>query len=250
MSKNSKHKLKRFTLEEHLLEFKYCLMKVIFSFIIITIITFQFSWDIFYLLSKPLSKLSEGEGNFHFIYTKLTEGFMTELKISFISSLFLCSPIFFYQLYKFLEPGLYKKEKKVVMPYIFFPPMLFLIGVLLVYFVVMPITWRFFISFQDITPKHGIPIILEAKISEYVDLIVELFIGFGLAFQLPILLVMLTKLKIINYHQLKKFRRYSIVLIFILAAILTPPDVISQVILALPLVLLYEISILLCKRVK
>ena len=100
---------------------------------------------------------------------------MTELKISFISSFFLCSPIFFYQLYKFLEPGLYKDEKKTILPYIFFPPVLFLIGVLLVYFVVMPITWKFFISFQNISPKNGIPIILEAKVSEYVDLVVELF---------------------------------------------------------------------------
>ncbi len=250
MSRNSKHKLEGFTLAEHFLEFRSCLMKVVLSFIIVTIITFQFSWDIFRFLSKPLASLSGDYGNFHFIYTKLTEGFMTELKISFISSFFLCSPIFFYQLYKFLEPGLYRDEKKTIMPYIFFPPLLFLIGVLLVYFIVMPITWKFFISFQNINPKNGIPIILEAKVSEYVDLVVELFIGFGLAFQLPILLMMLTKLKIINYLQLKKFRRYAVVLIFILAAILTPPDVISQVILALPLVLLYEISIFLCKRIK
>lgn len=250
MSESSQNTLKGFTLEEHLLEFKHRLAKIVLSFIVITIITFQFSWDIFHLLSKPLSKLSEDYGNFHFIYTKLTEGFIAELKISFISSLFLCSPIFFYQLYKFLEPGLYKDEKKIIMLYIFFPPVLFLIGVVLVYFIIMPITWKFFVSFQNISARNGTSIILEAKISEYVDLIVELFIGFGLAFQLPIILVMLTKLRIITYMQLKSFRRYSIVLIFILAAILTPPDVISQVILALPLVLLYEISIFLCKRLK
>ena len=248
--KKDKVNLKTYTLEEHLIEFKNRFLKIFFSFIIFTIITFQFSWEIFNILALPLTKISNDSKNFHFIYTKLTEGFMIELKISFISSLFLTSPIIFFQLYKFLEPGLYKNEKKALVPYIFFPPVLFITGILIVYFIVMPITWRFFIGFQNLDIKNGVPIILEAKISEYIDLILELFIGFGLAFQLPILLIMLTKLNIINYTQLKKFRRYAIVLIFILAAILTPPDIFSQLILALPLVLLYEISIMLCKKIK
>lgn len=248
--KKNKVNLKTYTLEEHLTELKNRLLKIFFLFTIFTIITFQFSWEIFNILASPLTKLSKHPENFHFIYTKLTEGFMTELKISFISSLFLTSPVIFFQLYKFLEPGLYKNEKKVFLPYIFFPPILFIMGILIVYFIVMPITWKFFIGFQNIDIKNGVTVILEAKISEYIDLILELFIGFGLAFQLPILLIMLTKLGIINYTQLKKFRRYAIVLIFILAAILTPPDVFSQLILALPLVLLYEISILLCKKIK
>ena len=245
---NNSVDFKAFTVEEHLLEFRMRVAKVFFPFLIITAITFQFSWEIFQILSEPLAKISKNYEHFRFIYTKLTEGFMTELKISFISSLFFTSPIFFFQLYKFFEPGLYKNEKKLIFPYIFFPPMLFLIGIILVYFVVMPITWEFFTSFQNIKPKNGIPIILEAKVSEYIDLIVELFIGFGLAFQLPILLVMLTKLNIINFYQLKKFRRYSVVLNFIAAAILTPPDVISQLVLALPLIILYEISLFLCKK--
>ena len=247
-TKKNKVNLKTYTLEEHLYELKKRFLKIFLLFIIFTIITFQYSWEIFNILALPLTKLSKNPENFHFIYTKLTEGFITELKISFIFSFFLTSPVIFFQLYRFLEPGLYKNEKKVLLPYIFFPPVLFLIGIVLVYFIVMPITWKFFIGFQNIDLKNGVKIILEAKISEYIDLILELFIGFGLAFQLPILLIMLTRLDIINYNQLKKFRRYAIVLIFILAAILTPPDVFSQLILALPLVLLYEISILLCKK--
>ena len=251
IQKSCKNALKVFTLKEHFLAFRCCLIKILCFFFLMTIVTFQFSWDIFYFLSKPLSNLAYSYGNSHFIYTKLTEGFMTELKISFISSFFFCSPFIVYQLYKFLEPGLYQDEKKIIIPYLFLSPLLFLLGVLLVYFVVMPITWKFFMSFQNIKPQNdGMSIILEARISEYIDLIIELFMGFGLAFQLPILLLILTKLQIINYEQLRKFRRYAVVLIFILAAILTPPDVISQIILALPLVLLYEISILLCKRIK
>ena len=248
--KKKKNKLKEFTLEEHLSELKSRLIKVLLFFFVVTLVSFRFSWDIFAILSEPLVKLTASNTGFHFIYTKLTEGFITELKIAFIFGFFLTSPIFFYHLYKFLAPGLYKYEKKIIAPYLFFPPILFLTGVLVVYFIVIPVTWKFFISFQNLTPENGVMIKLEAKISEYVDLIVELFMGFGIAFQLPILLIMLTKLKIITASQLVQFRRYSIVLIFIVAAILTPPDVFSQIILALPLTLLYEISIFCCKKVK
>jgi sec-independent protein translocase protein TatC len=248
MQKEEKNKLDDFTLKEHLFELKFRLIKIVIFFIIATLATLQFAWDIFALLSEPLKKLTANDPSFHFIYTKLTEGFVTEIKISFVVALFLTSPVFFFQLYKFLAPGLYKNEKRVLMPYLFFPPILFFMGMLLVYFVVMPITWKFFLSFQNLS--SSVPIRLEAKVSEYVDLIVDLFISFGIAFQLPILLVMLVKLKIITTHQLIKSRRYSVVLIFVIAAVLTPPDVFSQIILALPLMLLYEISIFCCKRVK
>ena len=249
-TERKKDKLKKFTLAEHLSELKSRLIQVLLFFIVTTLITFQFSWDIFAILSKPLINLTKDDAGFHFIYTKLTEGFTTELKIAFIFSLFFTSPVFFYHLYKFLAPGLYRHEKNVIAPYLLFPPILFLTGVFTVYFVVMPVTWEFFISFQNLTPENGVMIRLEAKVSEYIDLIIELFTGFGVAFQLPILLIMLTKLKIITASQLIKFRRYSIVSIFIVAAILTPPDVFSQIVLALPLMLLYEISIFCCKRVK
>ena len=248
--KGKKGKLKKFSLEEHLSELKSRLIKVVFCFIVFTLISFNFSWDVFTILSQPLIKLTANNTDFHFIYTKLTEGFMTELKIAFIFSLFFTFPVFFYHLYKFLAPALYKHEKSMLIPYLFFSPILFLTGIFIVYFIVMPITWKFFISFQNLTPENGVIIRLEAKISEYIDLIIELFTGFGIAFQLPIILIMLTKLKIITVSQLVKFRRYSVVLIFIIAAILTPPDVLSQITLALPLMLLYEISILCCKRVK
>lgn len=250
MQQKEKNKLKEFTTEQHFFELKSRLIKILVFFIIATGITFQFSWDIFAILSRPLAKLMANDTSFHFIYTKLTEGFATELKISFVFALFFTSPMFFFQLYRFLAPGLYKHEKRVLVPYLLFPPILFFAGVLLVYFVVIPVTWEFFISFQNPNHGSGVPIKLEAKVSEYVDLIIELFMSFGVAFQLPILLVMLTKLGIILPSQLIRFRRYSVVLIFVVAAILTPPDVFSQIILALPLMLLYEISIFCCKRVK
>jgi sec-independent protein translocase protein TatC len=249
MEKSKNEELHIFTIEEHLAELKSRIIKILLFFVIVTGISLQFSWDIFAFLSAPLSKLTMHDKNFHFIYTKLTEGFITELKIAFVSGLFFTSPFFFFQLYRFLAPGLYKHEKSVIAPYIFFPPILFATGVVLVYFVVIPITWRFFLSFQT-TTTNAIPIRLEAKVSEYIDLIIELFIGFGIAFQLPIVLILLTKLQIISYKNLISFRRYAIVLIFIASAILTPPDVLSQLILAVPLMLLYEISIFCCKKTK
>jgi len=185
--------------------------------------------------------------SFHFIYTKLTEGLIVELKIAFIMSIFLTSPILFIQTYKFLEPGLYEEEKKTVLRYMFFPPLLFLLGMMVVYLIVIPVTWKFFINFRDITTtSNSVPIVLKAKISEYIELVLELFIGFGLAFQLPMIILVLAKFGFVCCNQLKSFRRYAIVLIFILSAVLTPPDILSQLILALPLILLYEISILFC----
>jgi sec-independent protein translocase protein TatC len=248
-SRKKVNKLKRFTLEEHLFELKSRLIKVVLFFFIITLITFQYSWDIFAIISKPLLKLTANENSFYFIYTKLTEGFFTELKIALVFSIFFTLPVFSFQLYKFLAPSLYQYERRVILPYLIFPPLLFSLGVALVYFVVMPVTWKFFLSFQNLNPEIGVPIRLEAKISEYLSLVLELFIGFGIAFQLPIFLIMLTKLNIVTTEQLVKFRRHSIVVIFIASAVLTPPDVFSQITLALPLMLLYEISIFCCKQV-
>ena len=247
-AKKRQYNFSTHNIADHLQELRERLLKIFFLFLLFAMITFQFSWEIFNILAFPLIKICKNCGNFYFIYTKLTEGFLIELKISFITSIFLILPFIIFQLYRFFEPGLHIEEKKILLPCIIFPPILFTVGILVVYYIIIPITWKFFIRFQNIDTNHGAIVILNTKVTEYVDLVLELFLGFGIAFQLPIILVILARLDIVQYIQLQKFRRYAIVLIFILAAILTPPDILSQLMLALPLVLLYEISIILCKK--
>jgi sec-independent protein translocase protein TatC len=240
--------LKRYTLNEHFQELKIRFVKLILTVITAVILIFPFCWDIIGFLAAPLIKLQVENSNFKFIYTKLTEAFITECKVAIVFGIFFSLPVIFYQIYMFLAPGLYKNERRAVVPYLFFSPLLFLLGLILVYCVVMPISWRFFLSFQD--NNVIMPLNLEAKISEYIELVTELFLAFGLAFQLPIITNLLVKFQLVSINSLCRARRYVIVLIFILAAILTPPDVISQIFLALPLILLYEVSIFFCKRIK
>lgn len=170
------------------------------------------------------------------------EAFCSYLKLSFLMSLMISFPFVVWQIYSFIAPGLYKFEKRSILPFIILSPILFVIGGAVAYYGAIPLAWRFFLSFENNA------IVLEAKLNEYLDLVMDFFIGFGLAFQMPILISLLSKIGIINTNHLRKFRRYAIVVIFILAAILTPPDVISQIMLAIPMLFLYEISILFCRR--
>ena len=245
---NIDSELKGYTLNEHLHELKIRLIKVIFMIIVSIVGVFPFCWHIIGFLAAPLMQLQTSGGQFKFIYTKLTEAFITEFKVAIVAGIFLAMPLIFYQVYMFFAPGLYKEERKSVIPYLFFSPLLFLLGMIVVYFVVMPISWRFFLSFQS--KDTVLPLSLEAKISEYIELVTDLFLAFGLAFQLPVVINLLVKFQIVTIDTLHKARRYIIVIIFIVAAILTPPDVLSQILLALPLIILYESSIFFCKRLK
>ena len=180
-----------------------------------------------------------------FIFTGLAEGLSTYFKLSLYSG-FLCSfPFIVTQIYLFIAPGLYRNEKRVFLSYCVASTMLFICGIAMVYFLVMPAAWKFFLSFEKLGFGFGLPILLEPRISEYLDLILGMIFGFGIAFQLPIILITMINFELLEVASLIKFRRYAIVLIFIIAAILTPPDVFSQIALALPLLLLYEISIIL-----
>jgi len=247
-SQDNNFRLKKYTLEEHFQELKVCFIKVFLAIVTSIIVVLPFCWDIVHFLAKPLMKLQAKNSNFKFIYTKLTEPFLTECKIAIIFGIFFSLPFIIYQIYIFLAPGLYKSERKFIAPYLFVSPLLFLFGIMLVYYIIMPISWQFFLSFQN----HNIimPLSLEAKISEYIELVTELFLAFGLAFQLPIVTNLLVKFQVVSINGLRKARRHVIVLIFVLAAIFTPPDVISQILLALPLILLYEVSIFSCKWIK
>ncbi len=241
----------KISLIEHLNELKKRLIFCAFFLIVAFCIAFYFSQDIYQFLLRPLALAFENSPNRRLIYTSPAEGFMTYSKVAFYAALFFSFPLFATQFYLFLAPGLYKKEKKIVLLFLFFVPILFLFGGALAYFFLLPITFKFFLTFenQGFADYSQIPIQLETKISEYLNLIIDLIFSFGFAFQLPILLLFLIRIGFLSTDDLRKGRKYCIVIIFIIAAILTPPDVLSQISLAIPMVLLFEIVILIGNKI-
>ena len=169
--------------------------------------------------------------------------FRSYLKVSFFAAFFATSPFILIQIWKFIAPGLYKHEKKAIMPYLALTPVLFLLGGMLVYYLIMPLAIKFFLSFESVGINTNLPIQLEAKVNEYLSLVMKLIFAFGLSFQLPIILSLLARVGFVDAKFLKQRRKYVIVIIFAAAAILTPPDPITQFGLGIPLLLLYELSI-------
>ena len=233
------------TITGHLKELRSRLIKSLIFIFAAFIISYTFAEHIYSFLVNPYAEAVKDDSNSRrLIFTALHETFMTYLKVAFFSAIFLGSPILLIQIYKFIAPGLYKNEKKALLPYLISTPLLFLFGGMLVYYLVMPLAIKFFLSFESLGSNTNLPIQLEAKVNEYLSLIMRLIFAFGISFQLPILLNLLARIGVVNSQYLKKTRRYVIVIIFTLAAILTPPDPITQVGLAIPLLLLYEISII------
>ena len=192
---------------------------------------------------QPYADAVEGEQGRRLIFTALHETFFTYLKVALFASLFLSLPYVLTQIWIFMAPGLYKNEKMVVIPYLIATPLLFLLGSALVYYLIMPLAIKFFLSFESIGGNGALPIQLEAKVNEYLSLIMRLIFAFGLSFQLPILLTLLARVGFVSSKGLKKNRKFVIVGVFAAAAILTPPDPISQIGLGIPILLLYELSI-------
>ena len=228
----------------HLIELRTRLLNSLIFIFFVFVVSYFFSEQIYNFLVEPYAAaVRDDQNSRRLIFTALHETFITYIKLAFFSSIFIGSPVLLIQIYKFIAPGLYKNEKKAILPYLISTPILFLLGGILVYYLVMPLAIKFFLSFETLGSNTTLPIQLEAKVNEYLSLIMRLIFAFGISFQLPILLNLLARIGIVNSDYLRKRRRYVIVIIFAIAAILTPPDPITQVGLAIPLLLLYELSI-------
>ncbi len=246
MTKNEELIQSSNTLTSHFNELKIRLIYSIVVFFFCFIIAYIYAEEIYRFLLLPLVKQWNSQDK-HMIYTNLAEIFFSYLKLAYYTALLITIPFFTCQVYIFIAPGLYKREKKAILPFLILSPILFLLGAIFVYYIIFPLAWKFFLSFEhhnlgDISMK------LEAKVSEYLTLTVNMILAFGIAFQMPILLTLLAKIGIITTEDLKQKRRFAVVLIFIVAAILTPPDAISQIGLAIPMLILYELSIVACKK--
>jgi sec-independent protein translocase protein TatC len=230
---------------DHLIELRGRLIKSFVAFIICFGIAFVFADQIFDFLVQPLVWAYGDEGQVGtLIYTKLYEAFFVKIKVAAFAGLCLAFPIIANQMWAFVAPGLYKREKRAFLPFLLATPVLFTMGAALAYYGVMPAAFSFFLGFQSTAATSGINQQALPAMGEYLDLVMNMILGFGIAFLLPVLLMLLERAGIITRDQLKKGRRYAIVAAFAIAAVITPPDVWSQFALAIPLILLYEISII------
>ena len=228
----------------HLVELRQRLINSFIFLFSFFVVCYFFSEEIYSFLVQPYADAVKDDNvNRRLIFTALQETFLTYLRVSFFAALFVSSPIILMQIWKFIAPGLYKNEKKAILPYLIATPILFLFGGMLVYYLIMPLAIKFFLSFEASSINSALPIQLEAKVNEYLSLVMKLIFAFGLSFQLPVILSLLARVGFVDSVFLKERRKYVVVIIFVAAAILTPPDPVTQIGLAIPLLILYELSI-------
>ncbi len=245
----------RAPLLEHLIELRKRLLWSVAALLVAFFACWGFAGQVFEFMAKPLIEAFGDSADAKLIYTSLTEKFFVDIKIGFYTALFLTFPLIANQLWKFVAPGLYRNEQRALLPYLVASPILFFLGGAVVYYGIMPLAWKFFLSYQNVAPGPDAPanfveIVALPKVSEYLGLVVKLVFAFGLFFQMPVVLTLLAHAGIVSADGLASKRKYAVVIMFGLAAVLTPPDVISQIGLALPGLLLYEISIMLARRVE
>ncbi len=235
----------RAPLLDHLIELRGRLIRSLLAIFAAFIVCFIFAKHIYNILLIPYIWASGAHGDVpRLIYTAPQEYFITQMKVALFGALFIAFPVIAIQIYKFVAPGLYKNERQSFVPYLVATPVLFTLGAMVVFFILMPLAMRFFLSLEQPGGDGLASIELLPKVDEYLGLITSLILAFGVVFQLPVVLTLLARIGIVNSDMLKKGRRYAIVLAFVAAAVLTPPDIISQFGLALPTLLLYEGAIL------
>jgi sec-independent protein translocase protein TatC len=223
----------------HLKELRDRLMVCIVGLGVAFIVTYAFKERIFHFLMRPFIEVMPPKSAF--IFTSLTEAFITYFKVALVAALFLAAPLILYEIWKFIAPGLYEKERKYIAPFIIFGSICFIGGALFCYYVTMPVVYHFFVSYA------GTMIVPMPSLKEYMNLTLKMLLIFGLVFQMPLVAYYLSKAGILDYKTLAKKRRYAIIAIIVLSAIITPPEVSSQLLMALPMYGLYELSVVIAR---
>jgi sec-independent protein translocase protein TatC len=234
----------------HLLELRARFMRVGVAWLVATLVCYLFAAEIYQFFLQPLAGAFGENSSHRLIATSLPETFLTYLKLSLYGGFFVAFPVVATQVYLFIAPGLYKHEKQLIAPYLIAAPFLFFLGAAMAYFYVMPKAWEFFLSFEIPAGEGVVPLVVEAKVSEYIGLVMHIVLAFGLAFQLPVLLTLLIRFGMMKTETLARGRRYAVVILLSIAAVITPPDILSQILLFIPLYALYELSILLGRGIE
>lgn len=227
----------------HLIELKARVLRACAVWLLATVLCYFYAAEIYQFFLQPLTTAFDGAAGRRLIATNLTETFVTYIKLALYGGFFVAFPYIAMELYLFMAPGLFKHEKRMLAPYLAAAPILFFLGAAMAYIYVMPKAWQFFLSFEIPAGTAALPLVLEAKVSEYMGLVMHIVLAFGLSFQLPILLTLCIRFGLLSTESLVRGRRYAIVILLTIAAFITPPDILSQILLFMPLYALYELTI-------